>query len=371
VGPEERTPEPGEEGAATTSATFHQTLHELRTIELERVPKGAKRVLSVGAAGRWYFDWFEVCVGELDLHVGVEAFEPRPDDLPANAVWIESTADHLDGVPDGDIDLVFAGQTTEHLWADELAAFLLEAGRVLHMGGQLVIDSPNRLVTEHLRWTHGGHTVELSADEMAELLVLAGFDIRSVRGLWACRFGGRVHELEDDIGDPAVLARRIVLGPDRPDDSFVWWIVAERSVRTPEPARLLDRVRELYREHWDTRVSRGMWPGPESATLELRPGREGLVSSSLPMMLHAGPWELTVTAAEGRLADLTGLRAAITSPGRHVIHPLDDPVVQSAHQVAWRFDQADLQMALSIELLVERVEAPVQLRMPVSLRQVD
>ena len=52
---------------------FHSILHTLRTAELRCVPKGARRVVSVGASGRWYFDWFEECVGPLELHVGVEA----------------------------------------------------------------------------------------------------------------------------------------------------------------------------------------------------------------------------------------------------------------------------------------------------------
>src|ERR687892_401325 len=66
--PSVRTPEPAAEpGAAdrrsVPSDYFHQALHELRTIELERVPKGARRALSVGASGGWYFDWFDRSVG--------------------------------------------------------------------------------------------------------------------------------------------------------------------------------------------------------------------------------------------------------------------------------------------------------------------
>ena len=93
------TPEPAAEpGAAdrrsVPSDYFHQALHELRTIELERVPKGARRALSVGASGGWYFDWFERSVGPLESHIGVEAFEAEPDDLPPYA-----TLDRIDGGP--------------------------------------------------------------------------------------------------------------------------------------------------------------------------------------------------------------------------------------------------------------------------------
>jgi hypothetical protein len=64
-------------------------------------------------------------------HVGVEAYESMPDDLPAYVEWIVNTADKMSGVENSSVDLVFAGQTTEHLWADELAGFLLESHRVL------------------------------------------------------------------------------------------------------------------------------------------------------------------------------------------------------------------------------------------------
>src|SRR4051794_37667394 len=114
---------------------FHGLLHELRTLELERVPKGARQVLSVGANGRWYFDWFEHSYGPVDRHVGVEAYEPKPAHLPPYVQWIVNTADKMSGVEDASVDLVFAGQTTEHLWADELAGFLLESHRVLTEGG--------------------------------------------------------------------------------------------------------------------------------------------------------------------------------------------------------------------------------------------
>ncbi|MGH9135183.1 MAG: methyltransferase domain-containing protein, partial [Ilumatobacteraceae bacterium] len=171
------------------SEYFHAVLHELRTVELERLPKGARRALSVGASGRWYFDWFERSVGQLDVHIGVEAFEAEPADLPSYVHWIPTSADRFDGVADEDVDLVFAGQTSEHLWARELADFLVQSHRVLRPDGRLVVDSPNRLVTEHLRWSHGGHTVELAAGEIRELLRLAGFRPESLRGLWRCRFG--------------------------------------------------------------------------------------------------------------------------------------------------------------------------------------
>ena len=217
-----------EELPAATSDYFHLANHELRTLELELLPKGARRVLSVGANGRRYFDWFETAVGPVDEHLGVEAYEPMPDDLPSYVTWIPDTADHMSRVSDGTVDLVFAGQTTEHLWSYELAGFLEEGFRVLRPNGLLVLDSPNRLITEHLLRSHGGHTVELSPGEIVELVTLAGCDVMDLHGLWGSKLDGRVLQLEELIDDPAVFVRKSASGRHDPDDSFAWWLNASK-----------------------------------------------------------------------------------------------------------------------------------------------
>lgn len=358
-------------GFAVPTDFFHNTLHELRTLELEQVRKGARRALSVGASGRWYFDWFERHVGPVDEHIGVEAFEPMPDDLPGYATWIESTADKFDGVADGSVDLVFAGQTTEHLWADELVGFLLESRRVLSVDGQLIIDSPNRLVTEYLHWSHGGHTIEISATEMTELLELSGFDVVRCRGAWLCRFGGEVLQLEEGLDNPATVVRRIVLGADNPDDSFIWWIDAQRTDREPDVETLRKRIDQLFQQHWSTRVSRGMWPGPGFEGPRLAAGTTDVTIASLPLMLHPGRWRAQVQAVEGHLSSLTGLHLAVTAPGGFVIHEVRDVLPAGATSCAWEFFQEHLQLALSIEIRADKVQEPVQLAMPISLEIVD
>ena len=40
------------------------------------------------------------------------------------------------------------GQTVEHVWPEELAGFLSEANRVLGPQGWIVLDSPNRRITQ-------------------------------------------------------------------------------------------------------------------------------------------------------------------------------------------------------------------------------
>ncbi len=144
-------------------------------------------VLSGGANSRWYFDWFaDNYDSSPERHIGVEALAPKPDDLPDNAEWVASTLGDLSAVESGTVDLVFAGEVIEHLWADDIAGFLLESHRVLAPGGRIALDSPNRRVTQAIAWLHPEHTLEFSVDEIAELLELAGFDDVELRGVLRC-----------------------------------------------------------------------------------------------------------------------------------------------------------------------------------------
>jgi SAM-dependent methyltransferase len=351
------------------SDEFHSILHTLRTAELRTVPKGARRVVSVGASGRWYFDWFEDCVGPLDRHVGVEAFEPMPSDLPANVEWVPSTADDLRSIADASVDLVFAGQTTEHLWPDELVGFLSEAARVLRPDGLLVVDSPNRLVTQALHWSHGGHTIELSASEMAELLDLAGFRVETCTGLWRCRYGDEVRGLEEGVQSRAEVAERSISGVRSPDESFVWWINARRHETAAADSRqLAQRARHFFDEHWDDRVCRGMtvWPQREVSVA----AGEKVELVSLPFLLGPRKWDIELDI-EPNQRSLDSLVVEITAPGV-VLHHLDADSCEAVSEstVRWRVDQPWLSFATSIVVRAS-ASVPATIQLPVRLRPVD
>lgn len=355
---------------AVPSDWFHHINHELRTVELERLRGLGRRVVSVGANGSWYFDWFERCVGELEVHIGVEAFEPMPSDLPANVRWIPTTADRFDGIEDADIDIVFAGQTTEHLWADELEGFLLQAKRVLRPEGRLVLDSPNRLITQHLDWSHGGHTVELAADEITELLGLAGFEVESVRGIWRSRFGDGILELEEGVDQGATLVRRIAEGADHVDDCFIWWIVA-RPTGTAQPEALRQRTEQMFAELWPTRISRGFWPGPPSEGLDIESGGTRSITT-LPFYLRSGQTRLTLELEAGSFDSLLNWHVDLFLPGRvplRQLMPYDG--VLDAGSVSWDIDLDEVAFAVVLELNIEQVLDSVRLRMPLDMRLVS
>jgi SAM-dependent methyltransferase len=350
------------------SDVFHGMLHELRTIELERIRGSYERAVSVGASGSWYFEWFEGAVGPLVEHVGVEAFEPEPDDLPEYVTWRPTTADRFDGIESSSVDVVFAGQTSEHLWADELAGFLSQARRVLRPDGRLVLDSPNRLVTQWLDWSHGGHSVELSAGEITELAELAGFRVESLRGVWRCRFGDTVLGLEEGLGDGAQVVRRITDAALHPDDSFVWWLVA-RPDSTGDDDEVRERCRSLFAEHWPTRVCRGMWPGTGHPGPDVLPG-EPVRLESLPFMLHDGRFQITIRPETGDLGSVTDASMELTLPGRHPVRHLGlAEAERSPGTITWEFDQSELMFALTLTVTIAS-SSPFRLAMPIGIEQV-
>jgi SAM-dependent methyltransferase len=225
---------------------FSTFLHGLRSRELTRLPGGAKVVLSGGAAGTWYFDWFEQHYPTpIERHIGVEAFESRPDDLPKHVEWIASSLGDLGPVQSNSVDLVFGGEVIEHMWPDEIAGFLAGAHRVLRPRGRIALDSPNRTVTQAIGWLHPEHTVEFSVDEIVELLELAGFEDVSVRGVFLGydRERHRYLPLDDATMTRAERDARAITAPE---DSFVWWAEAVRSSRVPSVPVLEQRLWELF-----------------------------------------------------------------------------------------------------------------------------
>jgi SAM-dependent methyltransferase len=293
-------------------ADFNDFLHELRSRELERLPTGAWAVLHGGAAGTWYFEWFdERYPTPVERHIAVEAFSPPPDPLPPRVEWLQRTLGDLSPVPDGSVDLVFAGQVLEHLWPEDVAGFLDEAHRVLAPGGTIAVDSPNRLITKRLGWDHPEHTVEFTVEEIRELLGLAGFDDVAVRGVWVCYDSERDRVLPfDELGRVSGWdsERRATEAIDRPEDSFVWWAEAKRSPREPDREALSRRVHEayeIYRSHRLSRMHHAVGSRRESNGRKLVTGRRGqaghlLFGPYVPM--RPGHWvvRFRIAAKAGR-----------------------------------------------------------------------
>lgn len=287
---------------------LQEALHEARTLALADVPPGARRMLSAGASGAWYFEWVASTYGPVERHVGVEAYSPRPDILPENVEWIAADISGPGGIGAVDshsIDLVYSGQNLEHLWPSQMAAFFTEANRVVRDDGLLVVDSPNRALTAAYRWSMGEHTVELLPSEAESLLRAGGFSVERMKGVWLCRSGGELMDLGPDPTAPGAhgLIRRFALAAQRPDDSFIWWAEARR-VAEPDPAALARLAREVFADNWHERVSRLQvheavprpWPDGRPGVVAL-PGAPAVVLTGPSMPIPSGAFTVEMEIA--------------------------------------------------------------------------
>lgn len=89
---------------------------------------------------------------------------------------------------DESFDLVYSGQTIEHVTPEECDVVLAEVRRVLRPGGWFCLDTPNGPVCrlQQGEFINPDHKVEYSHDELSAKLARAGFDVREQKGLnWA------------------------------------------------------------------------------------------------------------------------------------------------------------------------------------------
>jgi SAM-dependent methyltransferase len=235
-----------------------ELVHRLRSSQLGETKKGADVFLTAGASGLWYFEWIDSHYGRPPRHIAIEKYSPRPAELPSNVDWIPESVGRMASVPDGSVDLIFSGQNIEHLWPDEICGFMLEAQRVLKVGGRLVMDSPNRTITARTKNAHPEHVIEFTPAEARALAEAAGFDVTALRGLWLCTdpVTGAALPLNEGDAGPWTYERRLIAGLAHPEESYVWWLEAEKSTRPADDVAVRKLVDRTYAVAWPERLSR-------------------------------------------------------------------------------------------------------------------
>ncbi len=365
-------------------------LHALRTQELRRMPQGAATFLSGGCAGEWYFRWIRENYPGIRRHIGLEAYAPKPDTLPPEVEWIADYLGNMVRVPTASVDLVFAGQTIEHVWPDDLANFLCEANRVLRPGGVLVLDSPNRRITTALGWFQPQHTAELLVDEIVAMVQLAGFEVTAVRGVWLCYDRASHHALPFEPAAPAPLSykERIARSADHPEDCFIWWLEAQKTTAvTPR-----ERVAEIAYRAYDLAFSQALtrvysqigavsgWG--QNRTVSGAVGKSGYLVYGPYVPLRPGSYAVTFGVGLGRQDRLES-----TIPGDTVVAEMDvcrDQGVVLARRPIYKRDLrpggvVELTIPLDVQHTVFGVEfrflthgrVPITVRLPAELTDTE
>lgn len=244
---------------AKTIVSFNDFLHECRSNCLQKLP-AAKKILSIGCAGTWYFEWFHKFYPySIEEHTGID-LNPRPDDLPNNVIWIQNDGSDLSGLPSESFDLIFAGQFIEHISWKAQAVFLAEVNRVLKPNGIFVLDSPNYEISNRYGWRQPEHIHELTFPQICKFLELSSFDIQDTYGLVPKKLFGTSPQvvgkcLENAFQDNFYQEDIINAIKEEANDCFVWWITAQKNNRTIEQKLLESQIQEAYCENQKNRYN--------------------------------------------------------------------------------------------------------------------
>ena len=107
----------------------------------------------------------------------------RPFSEGGEVVVQYSDMTNLAGFEDGSVDLVWSGQSIEHVPEDAALKMVAESYRVLRPGGIFALDTPNGLITSlhaftaGLKVIHPEHFIEYTPERLMQIIQAAGFRI--------------------------------------------------------------------------------------------------------------------------------------------------------------------------------------------------
>jgi SAM-dependent methyltransferase len=121
-------------------------------------------------------------------HEMYRGLELKDRDTPQGPIYtLLSSMTDLTGIPSNSADLVWAGQSIEHITREEAKLMYKEVIRILKREGHFCLDTPNRLLTAiHVagpQWIHPEHKIEYYPSELKADLWSAGFTITDQLGV--------------------------------------------------------------------------------------------------------------------------------------------------------------------------------------------
>jgi SAM-dependent methyltransferase len=186
-----------------TVAPFTQlapSLHFSRSLFIRSLPP-ARRILDLGGTALGSDKGAMVLMGypyAFDELVVVDLPPDARNDLYKETVSRDTVETELGPVryryhsmsdlshyPDGSFDLVYSGQSIEHVPVHEADSVLHEAARILRPGGWLALDTPNARVcrVQQPGFIDPDHDHEYTHGELSDKLRHAGFEILEAKGL--------------------------------------------------------------------------------------------------------------------------------------------------------------------------------------------
>ena len=198
-------------------SALHTSLHASRCEFIIGLPR-ARRIVDLGGGhttdGRgalvalgYPYDFEELVIVDLppdDRHPLYHSERFLVSDTERGRVNYEyrSMVD-LSFLEDGSVDLVYSGQSIEHVSEADGDTVLRHVRRILRPGGYLALDTPNGRLTrlQQDEFIDPDHEVEYTLGELRDKLTSAGLEVVSERGL---NWGGTA--VDEGRFDPAACA---------------------------------------------------------------------------------------------------------------------------------------------------------------------
>ena len=184
------------------ASSLHSSLHLSRCEFVLGLPP-ARRILDLGGSHLRHGWGALVLMGYPYVFESLTVVDLPPDDrhplyrsdawtsheTPQGSISYEfRSMTDLSFAEDSSIDLVYSGQSIEHVTEADGDATLAEVLRVLRPGGVVAIDTPNGAICrlQGPDFIDPDHKVEYTADQLSSKLARAGFVGLHVRGLNYC-----------------------------------------------------------------------------------------------------------------------------------------------------------------------------------------
>ena len=214
-----KSPEYGQRGGQPAPEPIHQ-LHAARVMMVKMLPK-ADTIVDLGGGAHetpvgamvlmgypYKFDTLTIVeppqAARHDLYKNLAPGDPVEFDTGRGLVkYLYTSMGDLSVIPSGSVDLVFSGESFEHVTQEEGERVLAETRRVLKPTGSFCFDTPNRAVTRAQvgghQFINPDHKYEYTHGEMLDLLRRHGLEVVEQKGITWCPAARRTGEF--DLGE--------------------------------------------------------------------------------------------------------------------------------------------------------------------------